>query len=118
MQVQMLARHATSLLEITREKVAETQKSAPGTNYQIAFTIQMQPGAVNDSELLSWLEKIQRAVAQFPQQEPLLLNVDLAVISTVQQELLGKVEDAFKGVVQLERDSQAAKQKLALAGQE
>lgn len=116
MQINGTTRHAKLMVEKTIEGLKELQAAGQTPRFELAFSITMQPGELNDSETLSWLSALEGAISKFNSDARLSLNLNLPVKSDVEAILLEGIEKKMQAATQLEQAAEEARGKLVSLG--
>jgi hypothetical protein len=101
MEVSSTAREARLLVESSIEALKESPDKVNGAKFNLSFEIQLAPGLKTDSETLSYLDKVLRAVRQFSDKEPMRLVLNIPMMHPEQVEVLNGIRTRYEKVVSI-----------------
>lgn len=105
-----------SYLEIMQDSLRDFQKEHPNQPFTAQLTLQLAPGLLTDSEALSYLDKISRALGQFNEAEAANLDLKLTLVNALDEAWSGTVEKRAGLAEKLRQNAADAKASIIVPG--
>lgn len=106
MEVNGGIRESRILVESTIDAIKEKKL---GGDYAISFSVTLVIGSKNESETLSYMDKLVRALKQFPESDRAKLVLHTLPINKGEEELLKLVETKYEAIAKLAQGLQLQK---------
>lgn len=108
MEVQGLARHARLLVDSTIDSIEVARKNG-SMNFVVQFQLTGLAGNLNDSETLSFLEKLKQALKALPPEMQTQFKLNMPAVDKREEELLKDIEGRYSKVMDLEQPAAVPK---------
>lgn len=102
MQISATAREGRLLVESAIDTLKDKQDQVAGAKFNLSFQLVIAPGLKNDSETLSYLDKVLRAIRQFSDSEAMEVTVNMPMMHPNQIAVLDGIKERYERVVSLE----------------